>query len=250
MAALEREPVSAPGISVSGVRLAFGRREVLRGFDLAVEPGACVGLLGISGSGKTTALRILAGLERPQAGEVRIGEELVTGDGAFVSPHRRGVGLVFQDLALWPHLSARGHLDLVARTLSLSRAERRARVGEWLERCRLMPVARQRPDQLSGGEQQRLALARTLLPEPRVLLLDEPFAACDRPLVEELKALVSEIHRDQHLTTLMVSHDWRDMEDLVDSVAVLEGGRVAVHGSAEAVEVHLADSPLGRFFKR
>ncbi|MBN1476883.1 ATP-binding cassette domain-containing protein [Candidatus Sumerlaeota bacterium] len=241
--------MSAPRISVAGVHLAFRRREVLRGFDLAVEPGACVGLLGVSGSGKTTALRILAGLERPQRGEVRIGDEIVTGDGVFVSPHRRGVGLVFQDLALWPHLTARGHLDLVARALGLSRAERRARVGEWLERCRLTSVARQRPDQLSGGEQQRLALARTLLPEPHVLLLDEPFAACDRPLVEDLKALVAEIHRGQHLTTLMVSHDWRDMEGLVDSVAVLEAGHVAVHGTAAQAMAHLADSPLGRFFR-
>ncbi len=210
-------------IALAKIEKRFGARTVLRGFDLTVGPGTCLGLLGPSGSGKTTALRLIAGLERPDAGTVTLGERVVDDGRVFVAPDQRGVGLVFQDLALWPHLTAEEHLDLVARPLRLSRAERRARVSEWIARCRLDHCVRQRPDALSGGEQQRLALARTLLPAPRILLLDEPFTGCDRPLVEELKELVATLHREQGLTTVLVSHDERDVADLADAAVRIEG---------------------------
>lgn len=205
----------------------FGAREILRGVELDVPSGACLGLLGVSGSGKTTVLRIIAGLERPDAGKVTLGERAVDDGRTFVPPHARRVGMVFQDLALWPHLTAEQHLTLVTRALNLGRGERRRLAGEWLERCHLENVRRSRPDQLSGGEKQRLALARTLLPEPRVLLLDEPYTGLDPELGNEMKALVARFHRDQGLTTIIVSHDPRDMEGLADSCVRLRDGVIA-----------------------
>lgn len=224
------------GITLAGVSKSFGARQVLSGLTLEVTPGSCLGLLGASGSGKTTLLRIIAGLERPDAGTVQIQGRVVDGGATYLAPHERHVGLVFQDLALWPHLTAQEHLALVARPLGLNRRARRQLVSSWLERVRLDGQARQRPDQLSGGEQQRLALARTLLPGPQILLLDEPFAGCDLPLVREMKDLVRRLHSELGLTTVLVSHDWRDMEDLVDDLALMRGGRIAVRAAASAPE--------------
>lgn len=214
-------------VVLAGLRKRFGAREILRGVDLDVPSGACVGLLGVSGSGKTTILRVIAGLERSSEGAVTLGDTLVDGGNRFVPPHARRVGLVFQDLALWPHLTAEQHLELVARARGVSRRERHGLAAHWLERCHLTTVRRQRPDQLSGGERQRLALARTLLPEPRVLLLDEPYTGLDPTLAGEMKEMVAQLHREQQLTSILVSHDPRDMEGLADRVVRLEQGVIS-----------------------
>jgi len=214
-------------VTLARIRKRYGAREILRDVELEVSAGACLGLLGVSGSGKTTILRIIAGLERPDVGSVTLGDKTVDDGRAFVPPHARRVGMVFQDLALWPHLTAEQHLTLVAKALRLGRTDRRRVAGEWLERCHLESVHRSRPDQLSGGERQRLALARTLLPEPRILLLDEPYTGLDSDLASEMKALVTQLHRSRGLTTIVVSHDPRDMEGLVDSTARLTDGVVS-----------------------
>jgi iron(III) transport system ATP-binding protein len=223
-------------IALTNIARRFGERQVLRGLSLTVEPGTFLGLLGDSGSGKTTTLRIIAGLERPDQGTVELDDKVMDDGRRFIPPDQRTVGLVFQDLALWPHLTAAEHLDLIARPLRLSREKRRARVDQWLERCRLTDCRRQRPDQLSGGEQQRLALARTLLPEPGVLLLDEPFTGCDRPLVGAMKKLVGALHRERGLTTILVSHDVRHLEELVSQVALLRDGNITAVGSPSALK--------------
>ena len=223
-------------IALTNIARRFDRRQVLRGLSLTVEPGTFLGLLGDSGSGKTTTLRIIAGLERPDQGTVELDDKVMDDGRRFVPPDRRGAGLVFQDLALWPHLTAAEHLDLIARPLRLSRENRRARVDRWLERCRLTDCRRRRPDQLSGGEQQRLALARTLLPEPSVLLLDEPFTGCDRPLVDAMKKLLGDLHRERGLTTILVSHDVRHLEELVNQVALLREGHITAMGSPSTLK--------------
>jgi iron(III) transport system ATP-binding protein len=236
-------------IHLASVSKTFGPHMVLKNIDLNITGGRCLGLLGASGSGKTTLLRLVAGLEQVDGGEIRIDDAIMDNGSSYTQPHLRHVGLVFQDLALWPHLTARQHLDLVARSRDSSRAERRAQVGGWLDRMHLTPHANRRPDQLSGGEQQRLALARTLVPGPRILLLDEPFAGCDRPLAEEMKSLVREFHGALGLTTILVSHDWRDMEGLVEGLAVLEGGCIMVHGAPEKVQAEVQGKPLEQFFR-
>lgn len=237
------------GLRVQGVHVRLGDRDVLRDFHLEAAPGACVGLLGISGAGKTTALRVIAGLTRLQSGTITIGERVVAGAGDWLPPNRRGVGMVFQDLALWPHLTARQHLALVAKATLPGRGDRMKAVDQWLARCDLTAVAGQRPNQLSGGEQRRLALARALLPRPDVLLLDEPFSGVDRALVGELQGLIADLHRDRGLTTVIVSHDWRDMEGLIDSLAVIDEGRCAIQESPDQVQAKVRGGPLEAFFR-
>lgn len=230
-------------IRIDQVTKTLGRRRVLDGLTLDVPHGEALGLIGRSGAGKTTLLRIVAGLDQPDAGRVWLeGRDMTTAE-----PHGRRVGLVFQDLALWPHLTALQHLLLVAEPLRLARGERRRRAFAWLERLQIGGAAARRPDQISGGERQRLALSRALLPEPRILLLDEPFTGCDPPLVAELQRLVDGLRRDLGLTVMLVSHDWRHLEGLAGRVALLDGGRIVIDAAPEEVRRAVQGTPLASF---
>lgn len=209
----------------------FSKRRILNGLNLTVKDGSCLGLMGASGSGKSTLLRIIAGFEVPDCGQVVLHDTIASSKSTLhLSPNQRSVGLVFQDLALWPHLTVKQHLKLVARHVGRS-VDRARKIGEWLDRCQINHLVKSRPHQLSGGERQRLALARTLLPEPKVILLDEPFAGLDRPLVEEMKALVRQFQRDLGATMIMVSHDERDLEG-ADRMVRLEDG-VILNGDSD-----------------
>ena len=163
---------------------AYGSRVALKSFSLGVEDGEIVSLLGPSGSGKTTALRVAAGLETPQRGTVHVGARLVHGGAVNVPPEVRDVGLLFQDLALFPHLTVAENVGFGLRSGGKAR---RARVDELLELVGLAPHARVYPHQLSGGQQQRVALARALAPKPSVLLLDEPFSNLDVVLRQQVR---------------------------------------------------------------
>jgi iron(III) transport system ATP-binding protein len=212
-------PVS---ITVNGACKRFGPADVLRRVDLRVAPGAVVALLGPSGCGKTTLLRSIAGLERLDAGEVRIGDRLVSAPRVHVPPERRRVGMVFQDWALFPHFSVAQNVGY-----GLPRAERRgARVEAALAMVGLEGLGNRSPGTLSGGQQQRVALARALAPQPGVLLLDEPFSNLDSALRLQVRTEVHQLLAELEVTTVFVTHDQEEAFVLGDEVAVMHGGQI------------------------
>lgn len=222
------EPVDGPAaVRLAGVSKAFGAEPVLAGFDLDLAAGSVTALLGPSGCGKTTALRIIAGLESPEAGTVTIGGSTVTGPGVHVATERRRVGMVFQNGALFPHLS-------VARNVGygLDRGGRRSgrRVDEMLELVGLAGFGDRRPDSLSGGQAQRVALARALAPAPAVVLMDEPFSNLDAVLRARLRREVADVVRAAEVTVLLVTHDRDESFAVADSVAVMRDGAVVQIG--------------------
>ncbi len=209
-------------ISVRGVTVAFDGTEVLHGVDLDVAEGSVVALLGPSGCGKTTLLRSIAGLERPTGGEVRIGDAVVSGPGAHVPPERRRIGMVFQDWALFPHLTVAGNV-----AFGRPRAARKGpRVADALELVGLEGFGDRMPGTLSGGQQQRVALARALAPEPSALLLDEPFSNLDTTLRARVRTEVHELLHRVGITTVFVTHDQDEAFVLGDDVAVMSEGLI------------------------
>jgi iron(III) transport system ATP-binding protein len=220
--------VSDPSaIEAEDLSRSFGAIKAVDGASLRVERGQLVALLGPSGSGKTTLLRMIAGFERPDAGRVRIGGRTVAGDGDWVEPERRRIGMVFQQGALFPHLDVTANVAFGAASA--------ARVRETLALVGLERRAKAYPHELSGGERQRVALARALAPDPEVILLDEPFAALDAGLRETLREEVAAILREAHASALLVTHDQAEALSLADAVAVLRDGRVVQSGSPEEV---------------
>lgn len=214
---------AAVAIDAFGVRKSFAGTEVLRHVDVSVEPGTVVALLGPSGCGKTTLLRCIAGLERIGGGEIRIGQATVSGPGVHVPPEDRRVGMVFQDWALFPHLSVAKNV-----AYGLPRSERRnGRVEEALEMVGLGGLGGRKPATLSGGQQQRVALARALAPRPGVLLMDEPFSNLDAALRVQVRAEVHQLLADLAVTTIFVTHDQEEAFVLGDEVAVMDGGEIA-----------------------
>ena len=208
------------------VRKSFGDAAVLDGVDLHVPDGSTVALLGPSGSGKSTLLRIVAGLEQPDGGSVHLGGEDVTSRPV----HRRGVGVVFQDQALFPHLDVGGNVGFGLRMAGVDGAARTRRVAEVLEQVRLSGYERRDPATLSGGEAQRVALARALAPRPAVVLLDEPLAALDQLLRERLLVELRSVFDELAVTVVAVTHDPTEAAALGDRIAVLLDGRIAQVG--------------------
>lgn len=190
-------------------------------FDLEVATGHIVTLLGPSGSGKTTALRLIAGFDRPNSGSIDVGGVTVSSDDTFVAPESRKVGMVFQDYALFPHLTVSGNIGY-----GVDRETRRGRVPEMLELVGLGQLGDRMPHELSGGEQQRVALARALAPKPNVILLDEPFSNLDAALRSKVRTEIAEILRTAGTTAVFVTHDQEEALSTSDSVAVMREGRV------------------------
>jgi thiamine transport system ATP-binding protein len=220
-------PSAGAGLLVEAVSVMFGARRVLDGVDLGVEPGETVALLGPSGSGKSTLLRAIAGLEPLEAGRMTFaGDDL-----AGVPPHRRGFGFMFQDGALFPHRDVRGNVEFGLRMAGMRAPERDARVDEVLALVGLGGLGERRVSKLSGGEQQRVALARTLAPRPRFVMLDEPLGSLDRllhdRLVDDLRALL----RAANLPALVVTHDHAEARALAQRVALLRDGRIVAQGT-------------------
>ncbi len=219
--------VTEPAIDARGVDKRFGRTRAVDGATLKVPEGELVALLGPSGSGKTTLLRVIAGFEEPDAGRVAIAGRPVAGDGAWVEPEHRRIGMVFQDGALFPHLT-------VERNVAFG-ASRRERVAECLELVGLSGRAASYPHELSGGERQRVALARALAADPEVVLLDEPFASLDAGLRDALRAEVAGILRAAGTSALLVTHDQAEALSLAGTVAVMREGRVEQVGTPEEI---------------
>jgi iron(III) transport system ATP-binding protein len=218
---------SVRAIEAQDVEKAFGRTRAVDGASLQVGHGELTALLGPSGSGKTTLLRVIAGFERPDGGRVAIGGRPVAGDGAWVEPEHRRIGMVFQEGALFPHLTVRGNVAFGA-----ARAER---VGDCLELVGLAGRTDDYPHELSGGERQRIALARALAADPDVVVLDEPFASLDAGLRESLRSEVADILRRAGTTALLVTHDQAEALSLADTVAVMRAGRIEQVGTPEEV---------------
>ena len=215
-----------PRVEVEAATVRFGARAALDGVDLVVAPAEVVAILGASGSGKSTLLRAITGLQPLTAGRVRLDGE----DQAGVPVHRRDVGLMFQDQALFPHRDVAGNVGFGLRMHGVTGPELAARVGELLDLVGL-PGTEHRPvAELSGGEQQRVALARALAPSPRALLLDEPLGALDRTLRDRLVADLREVFTERALTVVTVTHDQVEAFTLADRIAVMDAGRLVQVG--------------------
>ena len=234
--------MSAP-LDVEGVSRRFGGVEALRELSLSLEPGELVAVLGASGSGKSTLLRAIAGLEPPDAGRV-----LIDGvDQVRVEPSRRGVAMVFQSFALFPHLSVERNIGFGLRARSESRALVQERVRETAEALSLSDKLDRRPGELSGGERQRVALARALAARPRVLLLDEPLSNLDAQLRVSTRGEIRRVQEETGVTTLHVTHDQGEALALGHRVAVLREGRVEQLGTPDEVWEHPASAWVARF---
>ena len=230
-------------IVVRGVHKHFGGSNVLRGVDLDVPAGSLVALLGPSGCGKTTLLRTIAGLERPDSGHVTLGERTLVGDGMFVPAERRRIGMVFQDWALFPHLTVGRNVGF-----GLDRAERRGgRIEAALALVELTGLADRMPATLSGGQQQRVALARALANRPSALLLDEPFSNLDATLRVNIRAEVQRLLRDLSVTAVFVTHDQEEAFLLGDEVAVMLDGQIIQQGPPAAIYERPASRAVASF---
>ena len=207
---------------------------VVNGLSFSVAEGERFALLGPSGCGKTTALRLAAGFERPDSGRVTLdGRALVDEGGTWVPPESRGIGFVFQDYALFPHLNVRDNVRFGLR--GLARKDRAGRVDEVLKLVDLTPFAGRMPHQLSGGQQQRVALARAIAPRPRLVLLDEPFSNLDALLRQEMRENVRDLLAEQGMTAVLVTHDQEEAFTFADRVAVMQGGRIEQVGTPEGL---------------
>lgn len=200
----------------------FGDVSVIKDLDLKIDGGELVALLGPSGCGKSTLLRILAGLQAQSAGRVLIGGDCVDG----LAPRQRGVGIVFQNYALFPHMSVAANVAYGLEANGATRRDALRQAGAMLEMVRMDAFAARYPRELSGGQQQRVALARTLAVRPRILLLDEPFAALDKSLRLDMQIEIRRLQRELHITTIMVTHDQEEAMSMADRVAVLNRGRL------------------------
>jgi sulfate transport system ATP-binding protein len=226
-------------IEVRNVSKRFGSFQALDDVSLDVDGGALTALLGPSGSGKSTLLRIIAGLERPDSGEIRLAGE----DATPLTTQQRGVGFVFQHYAAFKHMSVRENIAFGLKVRKRPKDEVRSRVDELLELVQLQGFGDRYPAQLSGGQRQRMALARALAPQPKVLLLDEPFGALDARVRAELRVWLRRLHDETHTTTVFVTHDQEEAMDVADSVVVMNKGRVEqVAGPRE-----LYDAPANEF---
>ncbi|HKP95463.1 MAG TPA: ABC transporter ATP-binding protein [Fibrobacteria bacterium] len=209
-------------IEVKGIRKSFAANPVLADVDLAIADGEFFCLLGPSGCGKTTLLRVVAGLEKPDAGSVRVGGRDVT----EAPPHRRGCALVFQNYALWPHLTVGENIAYGLEVQGKPKAEIRAALADSLRAYQLEGLAERYPHQLSGGQQQRVALARAMAVSPQAVLMDEPLSNLDAALRKSLRRELLEFHRRAGSTVLYVTHDQEEALALSDRIAVMMGGRI------------------------
>ena len=236
----------AASLSFENVGRRYDDAMALDDVSLAVAPGEVVCLLGPSGCGKTTLLRLAAGIERPTSGRVLINEQEVAGPSRFVPPEQRSVGLMFQDFALFPHLTLLQNVAFGLKALPRKDAEREART--MLTRVRLAHMSNAYPHTLSGGQQQRVALARALVPRPAVILMDEPFSGLDVQLSDTMQEETLALLRETRATAVIVTHHPEEAMRLADRIAVLRRGRIVQMGTAEDLYDHPAELFVARLF--
>lgn len=248
---LDVNSTTFPALNIRGLDMAYGETRVLEGIDLELPQGEVLALLGASGSGKTTLLRLVAGLLLPTAGHIEIAGHRVAEPAANLAlpPERRGLGMVFQDYALWPHLSVARNVAFPLKMQRLPAAEQRLRVHKALQRVGLGEFADRRPSDLSGGQQQRVAIARAIVGEPPLVLFDEPLSNLDRELresmVDELSALVS----DLGLSAVYVTHDHAEALALADRIAIMRNGTLEQIAAPETLVQNPASASVAEFLR-
>ncbi|MGO4432901.1 ABC transporter ATP-binding protein [Paenarthrobacter sp. RAF9] len=243
-------PTTNAHLDIAEVTKNFGSQAVLKGVNLSVAKGGTTAIVGPSGSGKTTLLRLIAGFEHPDTGTISLNGSPVAGQGLWVPAHKRQVGYVAQDGALFPHLTVGQNVafGLDAGKLDGGRRGVRARVQELLEMVSLdASMAKRRPHQLSGGQQQRVALARALAREPELMLLDEPFSALDAGLRVATRRAVAKVLNAAGVTTILVTHDQAEALSFADQVAIMRGGKLAQIGNPFVVYTRPADRATAEF---
>ena len=238
-AAVAAAAAAAIPISVRGLRKHYGALRALDDVDLDVRSGEFLTLLGPSGSGKTTLLMVLAGFIRPDAGSVRFGDDEVV----LLPPHKRGIGMVFQNYALFPHMDVAGNVGYPLGLRGIKGAAQTQRVQQALATVQLEGLGERRVDQLSGGQRQRVALARAIVFAPRIVLMDEPLSALDKQLRERMQIELRQLHEQLGTTTLYVTHDQREALTLSDRIAVINGGRIMQLGTPREIY----EQPANRF---
>lgn len=233
----------AAAVAIAGLSKRFGHVIAVQDVSIDIEPGSFVSLLGPSGCGKTTVLRSIAGLEQPDEGSIRIGDQVVND----VPVWKRNIGMVFQNYALFPHMTVADNVGFGLRIRGSSSAEQRSAVGAALEMVRLGAVADRLPRQLSGGQRQRVAIARALITRPRLLLLDEPLGALDRKLREQMQLELKLLQRQVGITTVMVTHDQEEALTLSDRIIVMNAGKVVQAGPPDEVYRHPGNAFIADF---
>ncbi|MEO0381150.1 MAG: ABC transporter ATP-binding protein [Pseudomonadota bacterium] len=234
-----------PRLEIKNLRRAYEGRAVVNDVSLQIMPGQVTCLLGPSGCGKSTTLRMIAGVEMQDSGTIHVDGALVCDTKFRVPPERRAIGLMFQDFALFPHLSVAGN---VAYGLSGSKAEKRARVEEMLDRVRMGRFIDMFPHQLSGGEQQRIALARALAPRPRIMLMDEPFSGLDNRLRDGIRDETLAILKEEDTAVLLVTHEPDEAMRMADEIALMRDGRIVQRGAPYNVYTRPVDRASVAFF--
>ncbi|HZO50245.1 MAG TPA: ABC transporter ATP-binding protein [Gaiellaceae bacterium] len=234
---------ATPDVSLAGLRKSYGDVRAVDGVDLDIARGEFFTLLGPSGSGKTTTLRLIAGFERPDEGVVRLQGK----DVSRLPPYDRDVNTVFQDYALFPHMTVQENVEYGLRVRRVPRAERRRRAEEALRTVRLEGFGRRKPGQLSGGQRQRVALARAIVNRPQALLLDEPLGALDLKLREELQLELKQIQQQLGMTFIYVTHDQDEALTMSDRIAVFNGGRIEQVGTPAELYEHPATEFVAGF---
>lgn len=228
-------------ISLNSVVKYYGKRLVVDNLSLSVNVGERVVILGPSGCGKTTILRLIAGFIAPDSGEIEIDEKLVATTGKLiVEPEQRNLGMVFQDQALWPHLTVRGNLDFGLKARGVTRSERDNRVDEILRLVNMEGYASTRPSELSGGQQQRIALARALVLGPKILLMDEPLSNLDFELNMQLRHEILRLQKSVGFTLIYITHDRDEAYDIATRIVVIEHGGIKRVGSVEDIRASYA----------
>lgn len=231
---------SPTSVTLEGIHYAFGTQTVLNHLDLHIEAGSIVALLGPSGCGKSTLLKLLAGLLQPQQGTLQFGERLIASPGHCLPPEQRDIGMVFQDYALWPHMSVAQNVAFPLLMRRVATRERDERVMAALQRVGLADFAGRKPADLSGGQQQRVALARAIIAEPKILLFDEPLSNLDRDLRESLCREMASLLRQLGTTAVYVTHDRSEAEMLADRIVWLSAGSVSALQTVTSLSGELA----------
>lgn len=240
------DPSPETGLELHGISHAYGNNQSIKDLSLTVAKGEVLSLLGHSGCGKTTLMRIIAGVERQSAGRVVLNGREVAGERLFHVPEQRGVGLMFQDYALFPHMTVLANVAYGLR--KVPKAEARRQAGEALERVNLGSYGEKYPHELSGGEQQRVALARAIAPRPSILLMDEPFSGLDRRLRDKVRDEMISILRETNATCVVVTHDPEDAMRMGDKIALMRSGELVQHGTAWDLFHSPVDLFAARFF--
>lgn len=237
--------LGAPRLEVQSLTRSFAGRTVVSDVSLQVAAGQVMCLLGPSGCGKSTTLRMIAGVESPEAGRILIDGQPVFGPGVNLAPEARGVGLMFQDFALFPHLTVAGN---VAFGLAGDKAAKQARVDELLEKVNLSGFGGKHPHELSGGEQQRVALIRALAPRPRVMLMDEPFSGLDNRLRDGIRDATLQVLKAEGAAVLLVTHEPEEAMRMADEIALMRGGQVVQRGAPYNIYNTPVDLEAAAFF--